>query len=184
MILIPKVDCAYAYDKMWNSMYQRIKTVLQSLPGKQSKGFTLIELLVVIAIIALLAAIVLVALGGARTQAKDARIIGDMSQIRSTAEILQTRDGNYNALPASPCTGGDADILTLCADIDTQNGGVGGVPVITKNSAVPPSVYCAYARLNSTTVGSQFYCVDSKFAAKKTGDPSLTCTAVANPVCP
>jgi len=120
------------------------------------KGFTLIELLVVIAIIGILSSIVLVALRGARTKAKDARIIADLSQIRSLAEVLY--DGDYDALLVT-----QADMALLNTDITAQ----GGTLVLENGS----SSYCAFSSLN----GGGYYCVDSTGIAGETAtDPSGT----------
>jgi len=145
----------------------------------KKQGFTLIELLVVIAIIGILAGIVLVSLGGARTRAKDARIISDMSQLRTTAEIYYSSDGNYARVKI-----GDDDVDKLIADITAQ----GSALTIARNNAdvecdgtsttgfAVGSCYCAYVKLNAPA-DDTWYCVDGPgmAAEQTTTDPSTTC---------
>ena len=107
----------------------------------------------VIAIIGLLASIVLVSLGGARNRAKDARIIGDMGQLRSTSEIFNGNNGTYTGFSANA----DEDILA--ADITDQ----GGTYIIQINT--DGLAYCATALLNS----AHYWCTDSALHSKDYG---------------
>ena len=138
------------------------------------KGFTLIELLVVIAIIGILSSIVLIALRGARDKAKDARIIADLSQIRSIAEILY--DGDYDALTLA-----QADVDKIADDIAVQTG-----VALSLKLAQSGDDYCAYSILNE----GEYYCVDSTGVAKQTAtNPGLAVTgtcgvAAGSYVCP
>ena len=116
-------------------------------------GFTLVEMVVVIAIIGILTAVVLTAVGSARVKARDARIISDMNQIRSFAEIKYTNANSYTGLNCS--LDAPAGILAVCDDIDVQNGGNGDDPVI--NISTDGFSYCAEGQLNDTT----YYCVDN-----------------------
>lgn len=65
--------------------------------SKSQKGFTLIELLIVIAIIGILAAVILIALAGARQRARDAARKSDVNNIRTAVEVFATDDpdGSY-----------------------------------------------------------------------------------------
>jgi prepilin-type N-terminal cleavage/methylation domain-containing protein len=130
--------------------------------AKKREGFTLIELLVVIAIIGILASIVLVSLSGARNRAKDARIMADMGQIRSTAEIFYGNNGTYTGL----CTA--TDTLALLNDVYSQ-GGTSTTPCQSTATA-----YCAETILNS----GQYWCVDSTLRSKQYASNPICAAAV------
>jgi general secretion pathway protein G len=90
------------------------------------KGFTLIELLVVIAIIGLLSTLAAISLNSTREQARDARRLSDVKQIRTALELYYAEAGEYpsaitagnaisyngeeymNSIPSNP-TPADAD---------------------------------------------------------------------------
>ena len=151
------------------------------------KGFTLIELLVVIAIIGILSSVVLVSLGGAKDRANDARIISDMDQIRTQAEIVDGNKGNVAMVQctdsgnaaATPYDAADADIKTLCADVATL--GDGSVTIyydvaVTDLVGANYKEYCAYVQLNS----GDYWCVDSSLYSDNVGSSAPTnCTTAA-----
>ena len=77
------------------------------------KGFTLIELLVVIAIIGLLSTLAVVALGSARTKARDSKRLSDLKQLQTALELYYT---DQNAYPSgSAVTLGSGDYACLNA---------------------------------------------------------------------
>lgn len=69
------------------------------------KGFTLIELLVVIAIIGLLSTLAVVALGTARSKARNAKRTADLKQIATALELYYTDVNAYPAIATSTALG-------------------------------------------------------------------------------
>jgi len=145
------------------------------------KGFTLIELLVVIAIIGILASIVMISMSGASNQAKDARIQGNLSQVRSIAELIQNDDGSYAQLcPATNLGVTTTDdnygtqLGVIQADIDSQQGVSSSASTTCYDSA---TAYCVAAALVGDS-GNE-YCIDSDgratIVAVGTCDSSYEC---------
>lgn len=149
---------------------------------RKSRGFTLIELLVVIAIIGILAAIVLVSLTGARTRASEARVIADLNQIRSTAELIYSNDNSYASVNcttvANPCVCSNADITSLCTDMVRQ-----GAPATSITFVPSANAYCVEAQLSSA---GKWGCVNSSLVAifNATSNPPCVGGASPNYSCP
>lgn len=162
--------------------------------NKNSKGFTLIELLVVIAIIGILAALVLVALGNARTKANDARIKSNIGQLRTLAEIIYDTNGAsydngtigvdncFEGAPASAANCGDASTAasatTLVADINVAAGSAANAAFAANSSNTSANVFCISAKLQSS---ANSVCVDATGAFKETATSVCGAAATACP---
>ncbi len=129
---------------------------------KKRKGFTLIELLVVVSVIAILASVVLVNLRGARESAMDSRIVSALAQARAVAEIIYSREGEYDDFCSGTDLGTDYGLDVLKADI-TENDG-------TIACFADGNDYCVSSSLN---VG-EYWCINSGGLSNAT---SSACTA-------
>ena len=142
--------------------------------NNMKKGFTLIELLVVIAIIGVLAAIVMVSMSGATDKAKDARMQGDLSQVKSLAELINVDENSY----ASTCnttsglgasgTNYATSLAAIATDITQLTG--------TVSCYADATHYCISVTLLTPTAAADNFCIDSGGHAVAT---ATACTGYA-----
>jgi len=104
-------------------------------------------------IIGILASIVLVSLGGAREKAKDARIMADMSQLRSAIEIYYyDREEGFSGVDCF-----STELSSICSDVKEYAGETPTIKSSTKN-------YCLYVKLP----GGEYYCLTDVSSGRKT----------------
>jgi len=128
---------------------------LSEILNKKNQGFTLIEVLVVIAIIGILAGIIIFSLKETKDKAKDARIIDEMSQIRSVANMHY----NDNSYSFNGFSCGVVNMSVVCNDITAQGGDlIDPIPV-----SLDGQDYCVEAKLNS----GAWWCVDAQGRSAK-----------------
>lgn len=89
-------------------------------------------------------------LESSRERAKDARIMADMNQLRTMAELIYDDEGSYQNFK---CTykSNFGDLAAICQDIKKQ---VGSNPVLYSTT----DKYCLYSKLNTP---GRYYCIDS-----------------------
>ena len=119
---------------------------------KKYSGFTLIELLIVMGIIGVLSALALVALSGARKQAKDSKRKADLEQIRSALEMYRSDLKDYPLTASVVCSGSIAGGGTTYMAIIPCD--PGGASLRYLYNRVSPNVYylCADLELGSGSV--------------------------------
>ena len=152
----------------------------------KQKGFTLIELLVVIAIIAILATIVISNLGGVRGKANDTKIVGQLSNMRTQANLYSGTGSAQSVAGCTVGTGTDCTTMTttnLFFDTDTTAAPtyslkklISGLPTGTElyyvSQAGQPASGAMWAIAARTSTGT--FCVDF------TGGTRTTTTAIAS----
>ncbi|MDD4661829.1 MAG: prepilin-type N-terminal cleavage/methylation domain-containing protein [Candidatus Pacebacteria bacterium] len=143
--------------------------------NKKNIGFTLIELLVVIAIIGILSGLIIVSLGDATNQAKEAKIKSALDQLRPVAQLYYNSHSNSFASLT-----GDTKVANIYNDM-VDNGALanaGAAPALTTLITSDATRWCAYA---VAPTGSCM-CVDGTGKVKTaTSNTACTCATYACP---
>lgn len=128
------------------------------------KGFTLIELLIVIAIIGIVSTVVLTAVSKSQAKGYDAKIMQQLNNFRTSAQVYFTNHTGYGP-ETNSCSEG------IFNSFDAQDGSPGS----TIDPAILPefsNVYCGstdrqYAVKATFYDDGTYWCVDSTGASRK-----------------
>lgn len=144
--------------------------IFQELPKKAKLKYVLIGILGTMLFFGMMIGLITTS-RKATVQAKDARVIADMAQIRSGAVMLYGQEGSYMDLGCDYVMFG---IKAVCDDI---KGEIESKPIIHTSE----DAYCSYIQLNS----GKYFCIDSTGAVIETAvNPSLGYCAGRSFICP
>lgn len=136
-----------------------------------SRGFTLLELLVVIAIIGILSSVVISSVSSARTQAYDAKVKAQLSNIRSSAELYFNSRLSYGTVTYWTANGTSTNGCQAGMFQDTASGmqplTISVNYPVGENTIVCNSSGAAYAVSDNLSATSTWWCVDSSGASKQ-----------------
>jgi prepilin-type N-terminal cleavage/methylation domain-containing protein len=138
------------------------------MPSKKmnsiKKAFTLIELLVVVAIIGILTGIVIVNLNAARGKGQDTAIKGQMTQLRSTAELYYADNYGYSTANFGGNNNQDCISGSFANTFFSEQDVVKALQAIQRNSGLMPKCSMVGA-ISGSTLGAQSWVVTSKLRA-------------------
>lgn len=137
------------------------------------KGFTLIELLMVIAIIGFLSTVILASLSSARNRGADAAVKGNLTSIRSAADLYyDNNNSSYGTFAAASCISGAG----IFSDNTIMNAINSAISAGDGTSRCVASV-TAYAIAVGMKTTGRSWCIDSLGKSKEfVGTPSAAIT--------